>query len=131
MNAENPGPPTMALRQIAKRFALIASWVVIAAIALNQTVELSMAKGDIAHMSARLRMYFDLAKRACISREQFEATVANQGWRSERLQTPFNDSLLNDSLPTALLVYVDPPLPFGIVDWVVYQFDPSGCLAGT
>lgn len=75
-------------------------------------------------------MLYLAAEQSCVTREQFDAVTLGQGWRSERRQSPYGDSLLDDNLPAALLVYVEPPLPFGIVKWVAYQFDSSGCLSG-
>lgn len=107
-------------------------WIAVAFLGLqylNLWAAFDMARGDLAHDAARQRLFYRLAKSVCVTRVQFEAAVSEEGWRSERLQAPYNDSLLDDALPTALLVYVEPPIPFGVVDWVAYQFDPAGCLA--
>lgn len=105
-------------------------WVVLCGYALWQTMELTIVRGDLEHHRARQRMLYLAAEQSCVTREQLQAVALSQGWLTELRQSPYETSLLDDKLPAAILVYVEPPLPLGAVEWVAYQFDSAGCLGG-
>jgi hypothetical protein len=87
------------------------------------------AQSDLRHFSAVLDLTGDVAVRACATPADVERAAAARGWRSERRTSPYNDSLFREDLPVAVLVWVEPQMPFQLVPWRIFQFDANGCLA--
>ena len=84
------------------------------------------AMGD--HGRAYGRLLFKTAATACASVDDMERAAEELGWATRRLTFPRNGSPLDEAQPLTLEVWIEPPIPFGKLDFSSFQFDENGCL---
>ncbi|MDO5606273.1 MAG: hypothetical protein Q4G25_14035 [Paracoccus sp. (in: a-proteobacteria)] len=85
--------------------------------------------GINAHLEAEIRLLTGAAMQSCLTREDFTAAAHDLGWSVEAVPTAVDDSLYHPSLPQALHIGIRPGIPFGKLDYRIFQFDAGGCFA--
>jgi hypothetical protein len=83
--------------------------------------------GDLARRNSELGLLWDASRRGCAKIEHFQDAADERGFRTEQIENRSKDDQFKKDFPSVLLVWIDPPVPFG--DEVEsYYFDVEGCL---